>query len=251
MQQSYYGEIYASTYDIGGDRPDILSLYLGRWEKAGRPEPVLDAMCGTGYFLSAFLEAGADVDGVDASEPMLRQCGMKVAGGSSTLYHQRLEEIDLPRRYGFIVIPDRSFSHLYEKEVAAEGLRRFYDQLSPGGTLVLDIRQPPRAGEFGEKGDSSVWLDERIEGSAVFCTGLWGRRDEGRVIRHTVKQEKFVGDELVETEIFDYNERFFDRDEFQAMLVDAGFVNIEASKAYEAGEIEMHDGLVFSGERPL
>lgn len=56
VQQSYYGEIYASTYDIGGDRPDILSLYLGRWEKAGRPEPVLDAMCGTGYFCPRFLK---------------------------------------------------------------------------------------------------------------------------------------------------------------------------------------------------
>jgi hypothetical protein len=59
-----------------------------------------------------------------------------------TLYQQLLEDISLPRKYGFIFIPNRSFAHLYEKEVAQACLKKLWDYLLPGGRLVLDIKTP-------------------------------------------------------------------------------------------------------------
>ncbi len=252
MQQSYYGEIYSRSYDIGDKRKNLLAFYLDRWEDAGSPTPVLEPMCGTGFFLAAFLHKGADIDGFDSSEHMLKICQEKVdqAGGGANLYVQKLEDLNLPRSYSFIYIPDRSFAHLYEREVTTQGARKLFQQLIPGGTLLLDVRQPPPEGEFGKPGETSVWLDERIEGSVVLCSGLWSERDNGRVIRHCVKQELFTDGKLVGTELFDYNERFYDREEFAELLAAAGFENITVSKGHEEGEIGPHDTIVFSCQKP-
>ena len=169
MQHSYYGSIYSQNYDVGDKRQDMLAYYLDRWKGSGSPAPVLEPMCGTGFFLAAFLKAGADIDGMDSSEHMLRVCKEKVdqEGGETVLYNQRLEELKLPRQYGFMLIPDRSFAHLYEKSVAESGLRGLLGHLLPGGELLLDVRTPPRDGEFGKPGETSIWLDERTPGSVV------------------------------------------------------------------------------------
>ena len=88
-------------------------------------------MCGTGFFLTAFLEAGADIDGLDSSPYMLSKCQEKLKGKTSmvNLSQQRLEELSLPRKYHFIFIPDRSFSHLYDKETAQASLRKLWEYL--------------------------------------------------------------------------------------------------------------------------
>lgn len=252
MQHSHYGPIYSQRYDVDDERQDILAYYIDRWRRAGSPTPVLEPMCGTGFFLVALLRLGADIDGMDSSEHMLRICQEKVdkEGGSATLYHQRLEELKLRRQYRFMLIPDRSFAHLYDKSVAGDALRRLFEHLSPGGELVLDVSTLPREGELGDPGEASVWLDDRAQGSAVWNTGLWLRRDEGRVMRHCLKQELFTDGVLVATEFFNYNERFYDLEEFQELLEAAGFEDIEASKGYEGGEIRPHDVMVFSGRKP-
>ena len=112
---------------------------------AGPAGAVLEPMCGTGLKLIPMLEAGAEGDGLDASPFMLAICREKceARGLDCTLYEQFLEQVALPRRYGFIFIPDRSFGHIHDKTQAAECLRRMYDHLVPGGWLVLDVR-PPR-----------------------------------------------------------------------------------------------------------
>ena len=64
--QSHYGPIFAA--DVDDERQDILAYYIDRWRRAGSPTPVLEPMCGTGFFLVAFLRSGADIDGMDSSE---------------------------------------------------------------------------------------------------------------------------------------------------------------------------------------
>ena len=61
-------------------------------------------MCGSGRFLLPLLEAGVDIDGVDASPHMLAACAAKCAerGLRASLHEQSLHALDLPRRYRFI-----------------------------------------------------------------------------------------------------------------------------------------------------
>ena len=47
MTSSFYGKIYSARYDHNEERFDLLDFYLDRRRQAGKPEPVLEPMCGT------------------------------------------------------------------------------------------------------------------------------------------------------------------------------------------------------------
>lgn len=242
----------AAEYDIGTDHTELIGYYMKRWAGLGRPTPVLEPMCGTGINLIPFLEHGVDIDGLDSSPHMLAQCRAKCVarGFTPNLYEQYLEEMALPRRYGFLFIPDRSFGHIYDQKQAHLCLGKLWDHLIPGGWLVLDIRSPSK-GIFPEPGQANYDIYDRPDGSTVFETAVWGERDEGRVIRCWSKKERYVDGQLVETEIFDYNERFYDRAEFVEMLREAGFVDIKAVKALtDDAEPMEQDWMVLSCRKP-
>lgn len=252
MKQATYGKLYAEHYDIGTGDAQIVDFYLELWRQLGQPTPVLEPMCGTGLKLIPFLAAGAEGDGLDASPFMLGVCREKcVAKGlDCTLYEQFVEQMSLPRRYGFIFIPDRSFGHIHDKTLAAECLRRMHDHLMPGGWLVLDVRPPASIDGFGRPGQVDHDLDEYADGTTTFTTGYWDHLDEGRVIRKWNKLERFVDDVLVETEVFDYRERLYDVDEVKKAFEQAGFDEIHITKAYEqAAAPAGHDGIVCLGRR--
>jgi SAM-dependent methyltransferase len=104
-----------------------------------RGEPVLDVGCGTGRLLLEFLPLGIDIDGVDNSAEMLALCRRKAErlGLVPNIRLQRMEELDLPRRYRTILVPSSSFQLLLELAAAREAMKRFRDHLEPGGTLVM------------------------------------------------------------------------------------------------------------------
>lgn len=79
MSPSFYGRLYAERYDIGDQRHEARMFYLQQWQRLGCPTPVLEPMCGTGFFLLPFLAAGATIDGLDASPYMLALCRAKCA----------------------------------------------------------------------------------------------------------------------------------------------------------------------------
>ena len=67
---SYYGKLYAQSYEIGTEETHITNFYISKWEQLGKPGPVLEPMCGTGLKLIPFLQAGATGDGLDASSQL-------------------------------------------------------------------------------------------------------------------------------------------------------------------------------------
>ncbi|CAA9269667.1 MAG: hypothetical protein AVDCRST_MAG77-3128 [uncultured Chloroflexi bacterium] len=104
-------------------------------------EPALDVGCATGRLVLAYRAEGLDVDGVDVSPEMLEVCRAKAReqGISANLYEQRMETLDLPRRYRTIVVSSSTFQLLTDPAQAREGLRRFYQHLEPNGTLVMSL----------------------------------------------------------------------------------------------------------------
>src|SRR5215212_9455797 len=118
MQLSTYGKLRSALYAADDEAPaTTLQFYLDGYAKTGGP--ALEPMCGTGRFLIPFLERGIDIDGVDASPHMLQACREhgEAKGLKPQLYEQLVQEIDLPRRYGYIFMPDSQFALLYDKAV--------------------------------------------------------------------------------------------------------------------------------------
>jgi SAM-dependent methyltransferase len=137
-----YGGLMAASWDALRPNaslwPDI-AFYRDVILASG--QPALDVGCATGRLVLAYLQDGLDVDGVDVSPEMLAVYRAKAAerGLEPTLYQQSMEALDLPRRYGTIVVSSSTFQLLTDPADAAPALGRFRDHLTPGGTLVMSL----------------------------------------------------------------------------------------------------------------
>lgn len=252
MKHSFYGRLRAQGYDIGTDVSEIMRFYVAQWDRLGRPQPMIELMCGTGLNMVWFLREGAVCDGLDASSHMLHECQKRLSqnGFFSALHEQDLASMNLPRTYQFMFIPGGSFGHVYDKSIALESLKRMHEQLAPGGWLVLDVRPPAYMSHFGKHDETDHMLDDYEDGSTVFTTGVWQHLEAGRIIRKWNKMEQFVNDVLQETEVFDYRERLYDEAELREMLVSAGFDAVQTTKAYEFDAVPAGaDGIVFACQK--
>ena len=121
------------------DTPELAFLHA-EIERYG--QPVLDLCCGAGRLLVPLRAAGIDVDGCDISPDMIEQTRRRLAatgeGLTTNLYAQRIDELELPRRYRTIYIAS-SFGLAGSRERDLEGLRRAYEHLEPGGALIFNI----------------------------------------------------------------------------------------------------------------
>lgn len=252
MKPSFYGPIRAREYDIGTDESSIMTFYVEHWKRLGRPEPLIEPMCGTGLNMVWYLQEDVECDGLDASSHMLEQCRrrLKERGFQSRLYEQELENMALDQQYGFMFIPGGSIGHISDNEIATECLSRMFSQLRIGGWLVLDVRQPSFMDHFGEHNEVDFGLGELEDGSTVFTTGFWRHLENGRVIRKWNKMELYINDQLAKTEVFDYRERLYDKREMRKILETAGFKNINVTKSYEHDVVPgSDDGMVFSCQK--
>ncbi len=136
----HYGVVARWWAEFNLDGPEI--EFYRPWVEAG--QPVLDVACGTGRLLVPWLQAGLDVDGADISADMLELCRQRAEREglvAPNLYAQPVRELDLPRRYRTIVFCG-GFGLGGHREHDVEGLRRLFDHLEPGGTLLLDNEVP-------------------------------------------------------------------------------------------------------------
>jgi SAM-dependent methyltransferase len=136
----HYGLIARWWAEFNVDGPEI--EFFRPFVEAG--QPALDVACGTGRLLIPWLQAGLDVDGCDISPDMLALCRERAERehlDPPRLHAQAVHELDLPRRYRTIVFCG-GFGLGGSREQDAEGLRRLYEQLEPGGLLVLDNEVP-------------------------------------------------------------------------------------------------------------
>jgi hypothetical protein len=87
---------------------------------------------------------GFDVDGVDSSADMLDQCHARAAGEGLdvVVHHQKMETLDLPRRYRSIFLAGPTFNLLPDDDTALMALRGIRAHLEPGGTA----REGPMGG---------------------------------------------------------------------------------------------------------
>jgi SAM-dependent methyltransferase len=226
-------------------------------------QPALDAACGTGRLLVPWVADGLDVDGVDASADMIACCRDAAAqiGQSPSLYVQPLHRLDLPRRYGAIVVCG-GFGLGATREQDAEGLRRLFAHLEPSGVLALDYEV--------EEFDAQRWSrwrpaardpsppppEERRLGPDGFEYALRHRVVAVDLTARRMTRElqawQWSGGELVAHETNSLNINIYSSTEVVDALGDAGFADVRTVGGYHGDPPTGGEQfLVYLAHRPI
>jgi SAM-dependent methyltransferase len=255
-QTWHYGLVARWWAEFNKPDPDELAFYRTIVENGG--QPALDLACGAGRLLLPLLSAGLDVDGCDISPDMLAYCqeGAAKQGLSPRLFQQTMHELDLPRGYRTIYICD-SFGLGGRRDQDATALRRCYDHLIPGGTLVFSHYLPNDDPERW-----SYWLPERRqrlpeawreEGSRKRTASGDEIELRARLVdldpmeqRQTLEMRAGLWreDRLVAQEDRLLVENLYFRHEILLMLARAGFVDVSVRAGYSSRQPAADDTML-------
>lgn len=256
IRRAEYKALLTEAYDL--DKPEApgeaLAYYMRHIRACG--EPVLEAMCGSGRFLAPLLEAGIDVDGVDASADMLAACAARCEERRirARTYRQFLHELGLPRRYRLIFAGGASFGLIVDESEVTESLRRLYGHLLPGGTLLIEIETPRYVEQETNRPDMSrppVRRWTRADGAEIVLRESYRYDRETGVVTGEGVYELIVSGERFMTERNDWVSRLWMREEFAARLGEAGFADVRATKAFSDTPLDGSERVVsFVARRP-
>jgi len=262
-QTWHYGIMARWWAEFNLDGPEI--DWFRPFVEAG--QPALDAACGTGRLLVPYLHAGLDVDGSDISPDMLahvRERCEREGLSPPNLYAQAMHELDLPRRYRTIIVCG-GFGLGGHREHDVEGLRRLYEHLEPGGSLVLDNEVPyssqmggwqfwkqearhelPR--QYGDEGDRRTASDgtELELRSRLVAVDPLAQRVTGET-----RASMWRDGELVAEEEHTIAMTLYFTPELELLLEGAGFADIEVRGALSDREPTSDDDfVVFLARKP-
>ena len=241
MQGDHYVGSVADWYDdwlsARRDDVDFYSSYF-----AGFPGTVLELACGTGRILLPISRAGVEIHGLDGSEDMLRVLRAKATQNGQPgiqVYHQPMEAFSIGMAFNAIFVASGSFQLLTAPEDAMRSLKCIREHLKDGGCFVADIFIPWDAITERESSAYHVTRDtvrpngERSLVLERFTTDLVRQLKLG-----TYRYEFYSDKHLVSCVTDDLVIRWYWKDEFLRLLVDAGFSTVQVlteSPLYEEG----------------
>lgn len=175
---------------------------------------LLDLGCGTGNATAPARARGFVVDGLDASDAMLREARRKMPDGR--FVRGDFRTFELGARYALVYAIFDSLNNLLDPSDFLRAARRVRNHLEPGGWFVFDANTTPGLRELWEGGRAEGWADDvyyRWEHSFIEATGL------ARVEAYCESPERTF------TEV--HHERPYDPPELRDLLERAGFDRIE------------------------
>jgi ubiquinone/menaquinone biosynthesis C-methylase UbiE len=253
-----YSDLSAETYDLWF--PDEVfedAAFYGKMiREAGGS--ALEVACGTGRLLLPYLREGLDVEGVDSSSDMLEICLKKAQGMglSPVVYQQRMQNLDVPRRYRTIYIPFASFMLVHDRAEAFEALQRFHTHLEAGGQVLISTSLSWGDTRFSPRGDiqaqqQRIWslrhAGVRPEDGATILVHHAAHNDYTEQL-HTgwYRYEVYIDRQLVKTQLQVLQLRWYSKHELILLLEKAGFHQIEVYGDYSDTEAsDEHEVMVF------
>jgi SAM-dependent methyltransferase len=230
-------ELYTPLRSATPD-PDIYARFIG---VVG--EPALELGCGDGDPMIELRRRGFDVEGVDSSAEMLQRCRARAVkqGLEIAVHHQRMQDLELLRRFRCIYLAGATFNLLTTDEDACEALRRIWGHLEAGGSALVPLliptrTRPERLGQPIEATESS--------GAMIRVTPIAERRDEGQRTQETVlRYERILGDDhSCEDRVWTLH--WHSQENFRSLAAAAGLQT--AAILNERGEPASSDDLTFA-----
>lgn len=241
----HYRGLAVEAYDLWLEQepPGDRAYYRRLIEDDG--QPALEVACGTGRLLLPYLAEGLDVDGVDASAPMLGACREKAAaaGLEPALWRQPMEALDLPRRYRTLFVPYGSFQSLVSLDDVAAALEAFRRHLVPEGRLVLALFTA--RDDFDPIRRWRIRREARRPDGATILMHEAVAYDRTEQVRTDWYRYELVRDgEVARSETRRSRQRWYTKHEIRLRLERAGFRDVVAYGDYTAepfgdGHVEM------------
>jgi SAM-dependent methyltransferase len=230
-----YGEMCAEVYVLDKPPGALGDIDYYRQALGGLEGPFLEAACGSGRLHIPLLEAGLDLHGFDHSEHMLAHCRKAADERGLALKVQRTtyEDFSFDEPFGAIVSPVGSFTLVDDFAAALAALRRFHQNLRPGGRLFVDIMPlrhlTARPLEYVRSWTTPSGDMLRIVSDVVELDLLAQRRVSQD------RYERWRGGRLVEQELEVLAIRCWGLMEFELTLKEAGFTDISVCGDYQIG----------------
>lgn len=223
-------EVYNITKPISGHYPDV-PYYIKHLDKIGGR--ILEVMVGTGRLLIPLLEAGLNVEGIDASPDMLASCRKHCAekGLEPVLYEGDVENLELRGKYNAIVVSFGSFMLLEKRSAAISALQAFARHLEPQGRIFINLELPIEDSKMENIVRQCLPI-ECADGATILMQTSssinWLEQLKVTLIRY----EKWKDGFLLATELQCLPLHWFGRDEFILCLQENGYTDITLCANY-------------------
>jgi SAM-dependent methyltransferase len=233
---NYYGRLSSEVYDI--DKPighsfGDVEFYMDRLESC--KGPILEPATGTGRILIPLLEKGLNVDGFDSSKDMLKifENNCRKRNLNPKLFEAKMESFSVDTKYDAIIVPTGTFLLLHKRADSIKALKNFYEHLSNGGRLILDISLQTDI----SMGRVSTRIWECLNGDIITLENKIVEVDH--INQYTIsygRYEKWREGVLLQTELEHFPLRWYGVEEFKLILEGIGFRNIVISSDYNLGQ---------------
>jgi SAM-dependent methyltransferase len=219
----------------------------------------LDQACGTGRHVFPLLQRGLRVHGADISADALRYARLEAAERrlDTAFFLQRMEDCDLPQRYGTVYVANGTFGIIVDRKLALTTLGRFLSHLLPGGELLVELSVPEEAVTGKPYNDAEhpiVWEPTpRRKGGGAIRTTLW--KESMDLFEQTMvsvrRNELLVDGRVVRSEKGAHPMTWYHKREFQMMMESAGFTDLRTYSDFTDDYASLDSAsVVYSGRRP-
>lgn len=241
----------------GGLSTNELAFYERRIRANGGI--ALDQACGTGRHIFPLLAQGLEVHGADISADALSFARREADAQNvnPVLYHQRMEECELPHRYGTIYVANCTFQIMSERQQAFSTLNRFWHHLTPGGQLLLELAVPPEVTQGPTIYDAEhpiCWEPEQRRGAeGEIVTTLWSESVDlfEQTLLSKRRYDLYVDGQFVRSEVHAHLMRWYFHYEILMMLEQTGYKDLVTYGDYTDGPATKDSQTVVYGGRRL
>jgi len=225
-----YKQLMAEYFDLVCSEVDGPELEFWLKTAAETDGPILELGCGTGRVLIPLLQRGFDIAGIDTSPYMVERCHAKCRkkGLTAIVHSQSMQELELPNKYGLIILASCGLGLLITDQDVQLTLARVIKHLRPGSLFVFEIEPIPILPRDNDKRWSGRWY--RGPNNVIVASRRIINYDpDTHVWENLTIFEKFANGRLIETEANDRTGRYYSVNEVIGFLTRVGFVEIHAS----------------------
>ncbi|WP_021593760.1 class I SAM-dependent methyltransferase [Actinomadura welshii] len=214
----FYTGIVAEIYGPLKSFSQGAEPYAAFIQEAGTP--ALELGCGDGDPLLELRRRGFEVEGVDSSADMLERLRHRARehGISVTVFHQRMEALNLPRRYRAIFLAGPTFTLLPDDNAALACLHSIRAHLAEDGAALvpLFIPSPTPTEQIGQ-----VRAATAPDGAELRVAVVGEERDEAARTQTTLLryERRHGGDDVVDERPWKLH--WYTRAAFQTMVTAA------------------------------